>query len=123
MDNTTSLDCVRRIVAEIFERDMESLSASTRLLQDLPCESIDLLEIAARVSQVVRRDVEDDSLFLRSLRPLVAESGADEPELVIAAACPWLSAARVHAIAGLLSDPAPFVTLGDMAAYLDHIRA
>ncbi len=123
MYSDTSLECVRRIVADIFEIDADGLSASTRLLQDLPCESIDLLEIAARVSQAVRHDIEDDSLFLRSIRPLVAESGDADPEAVIRAACPWLDAARVRAIAGLLDDPAPFVTLGDMAAYLDHVRA
>ena len=36
---------VREIVAHLFERDAATLSDDTLLMQDLPCESIDLLEM------------------------------------------------------------------------------
>ena len=73
MEKNKCLECIVAIVAEIFERDAASLNAGTRLMQDLPCESIDLLEIAARISREARREVDDDALFLRNVRTLVYE--------------------------------------------------
>ena len=37
-------------------------------MTDLPCESIDLLEIGARLGQTFHILVDDDVVFLRSLR-------------------------------------------------------
>ncbi|MFQ8737318.1 MAG: hypothetical protein ACLSAH_16060 [Bilophila wadsworthia] len=47
MDYSEITDKVCGIVADIFECDPRALSAKTRLMTDLPCESIDLLEIGA----------------------------------------------------------------------------
>ena len=49
MDYSEITDKVCGIVADIFERDPRTLSGETRLMTDLPCESIDLLEIGARL--------------------------------------------------------------------------
>ena len=48
MDYSEITDKVCGIVADIFECDPRALSGETRLMTDLPCESIDLLEIGAR---------------------------------------------------------------------------
>ncbi len=40
---------VREIVARLFERDAATLSDETLLMQDLPCESIDLLEVSVQL--------------------------------------------------------------------------
>ena len=40
---------VREIVANLFERDAATLSDDTLLMQDLPCESIDLLEVSVQL--------------------------------------------------------------------------
>lgn len=55
-------------------------------MTDLPCESIDLLEIGARLGQTFHILVDDDVVFLRSLRYHVAHGG--EPEAVTAVNIP-----------------------------------
>ena len=118
MNDFNALACVLAVVAEIFERDAALLSAKTHLMQDLPCESIDLLEIAARLSREAGREVDDDALFLRNARVMVQEHPGQTVEQVLAASFPWIGEVRRAEIAEEIKDPAPFVTLGDMASYL-----
>ena len=68
MDYSEITDKVCGIVADIFECDPRALSGETRLMTDLPCESIDLLEIGARLGQTFHILIDDDVVFLRSLR-------------------------------------------------------
>ena len=68
MDYSEITDKVCGIVADIFECDPRALSGETRLMTDLPCESIDLLEIGARLGQTFHIRIDDDVVFLRSLR-------------------------------------------------------
>lgn len=118
MDSLEIMDGVRGIVADIFECDPGTLSAETRLMTDLPCESIDLLEIGARLGQTFRVPVDDEAAFLRSLRYHVSRGG--DPEAVIRREYPHLSPERVKALALSLADPdaAPQLCLGDIAAYI-----
>ena len=75
MDYSEITDKVCGIVADIFECDPRALSGETRLMTDLPCESIDLLEIGARLGQTFHILIDDDVVFLRSLRYHVAHGG------------------------------------------------
>lgn len=106
---------VQRLVADIFERDPASLSEETRLMCDLPCESIDLLELGASLSREFRVPVDDEVVFLRSLRSLVADGVSPQR---IALAYPHLSPERCAAIAEELARPDPVLCLGDIAAYV-----
>ena len=59
---------VREIVARLFERDAATLSDETLLMQDLPCESIDLLEVSVQLGATFHIFVDEERAFLRSLR-------------------------------------------------------
>ena len=100
MDYSEITDKVCGIVADIFECDPRALSGETRLMTDLPCESIDLLEIGARLGQTFHILIDDDVVFLRSLRYHVAHG--------------------VKALALGLSNPdaVPQLCLDDIAAYI-----
>ena len=91
MDYSEITDKVCGIVADIFECDPRALSGETRLMTDLPCES---------------------------LRYHVAHGG--EPEAVIRREYPYLSPERVKALALGLSNPdaVPQLCLDDIAAYI-----
>lgn len=115
---TDTLAAVITAVSDIFECDPATLSGSTRLMLDLPCESIDLLEVASRMAQRYHVRVDDDAIFLRSLRARVEQEAGSDPASVIAAAYPWLRPGRAQALAAALSDPAPLVTLDDIADYM-----
>ena len=113
MDRKNILEGIIRIAADIFECPASTLGEGTRLFTDLPCESIDLLEIAARISQEFHIQVDDDAVFLRSLRPYLEENrGQGGAADLILKKYPWLAG-----IASALGDPSPLVTLGDVASY------
>lgn len=109
-----ALDEVKAIVADIFECDPATLQDASRLMADLPCESIDLLEISIRLGQRCRIAVDDEAAFLRSVRLWAA----DGPQ-ALAAACPHLPADRREEIRLQVSaNPALSpLTLGDLAHY------
>lgn len=126
MPETPTFDTVRAIVADIFEVAPEALTPATRLFEDLPCESIDLLEIGAGLNRRCRIPVDDDAAFLRSLRihHIEAERDGRDAAQHLAGVYPHLTAQRVASIVETLRDPAspPVLTLADIAAYVDHVR-
>lgn len=107
-----ALQGVIALVADIFERDAAELRERTRLMADLPCESIDLLEISIRLGAAFGISVDDEMAFLRSLRLL--EGGE-----ALASAYPHLSGPRREELlrqreeAGGVSP----LTLGDLVDY------
>lgn len=115
-----ALEAVKAIVADIFECDPATLHEASRLMEDLPCESIDLLEISIRLGQTCRIAVDDETAFLRSVRLWVA----DGPQ-ALAVACPHLPEERREAILLQVSaHPAISpLTLGDLAHYAAYAAA
>lgn len=112
------------MVATIFEVDPASLSDSTQLMVDLPCESIDLLELGASLNRHFRVSVNDDAAFLRSLRVHVAEANRTglDAAATVQTAYPHLTATRAEALVAALATQGavPQLTLGDIAAYVSH---
>lgn len=108
-----ALQGVVTLVADIFERDEAELHAQTRLMADLPCESIDLLEISIRLGAAFGISVDDEAAFLRSLRLLTDEGAA-----ALARAYPHLSDQRREALLRRQAEDALSpLTLGDLADY------
>ena len=121
MDHNDILASLFAIVDEIMECGQDKLTGRTRVMQDLACESIDLLEIGARIAQAFRIRVDDDAMFLRSLRTRIEAAGQDaDAKAVIAEAYPWLSPERVQEMADSLADGTPLLRLDDIAAYVAH---
>ncbi|MGJ3524344.1 acyl carrier protein [Nitratidesulfovibrio sp. D1] len=113
---------VAALVAPIFDVDAATLSPTTRLMADLPCESIDLLEIGAGLNRRFAVPVRDAAAFLTDLRihVLEAERHGESPEARLAREYPHLSAARVAEILANVRVPGapPVLTIGDVAAYV-----
>ncbi len=121
MDHNDILASLFAIVDEIMECGQDKLTGLTRVMQDLACESIDLLEIGARVAQAFHIRVDDDAMFLRSLRTKIEASGQGaDAKTVIAEAYPWLSLGRVQEMADSLAEGTPLLRLDDVAAYVAH---
>ncbi|MBQ1421126.1 MAG: hypothetical protein II132_05410 [Desulfovibrio sp.] len=121
MDHNDILASLFAIVDEIMECGQDKLTGRTRVMQDLACESIDLLEIGARVAQAFHIRVDDDAMFLRSLRTKIEASGQGaDAKTVIAEAYPWLSLGRVQEMADSLAEGTPLLRLDDVAAYVAH---
>ncbi len=107
-----ALKGVIQMAADIFEYDAAALHERTRLMADLPCESIDLLEISIRLGATFHITVDDETAFLRSLR-LLADGDA------LARACPHLSEQRREELLQWreTGDNVSPLTLGDLADY------
>lgn len=112
------------MVATIFEVDPATLSGSTQLMVDLPCESIDLLELGASLNRHFRVSINDDAAFLRSLRVHVAEANRTgrDAAATVQTAYPHLAATRAEALVAALATQGavPQLTLGDIATYVSH---
>jgi acyl carrier protein len=91
-------------------------------MADLPCESIDLLEIGAGLNRHFGIPVRDAAAFLTDLRihVLEAERHGESPAARLAREYPHLSAARVAEILADVRVPGapPVLTIGDVAAYV-----
>ena len=120
LTHAAALEAVKAIVADIFECDPASLHETTRLMTDLPCESVDLLEISIRLGQACHIAVDDETAFLRSVRLWAA----DGPQ-ALAAACSHLPEARREEIRLQVSaSPALSpLSLGDLAHYATYAAA
>lgn len=119
MQYTEILENICDISAAIFECDPATLDAHTRLMVDLPCESIDLLEIGVSLNRRFKVAVNDEVVFLTSLRLHVAQAGNVEAKL--ASVYPHLSPERLQVLAreAALPNSSPQLCLGDIAAYID----
>lgn len=113
---------IAALVAPIFDVDPATLSPDTRLMADLPCESIDLLEIGAGLNRRFAIPVRDAAAFLTDLRihVLEAERNGAAPEARLVREYPHLSAARVADVLAAVRMPGapPVLTIGDVAAYV-----
>ncbi|WP_084559366.1 acyl carrier protein [Nitratidesulfovibrio termitidis] len=113
---------IAALVAPIFDVDAATLSPDTRLMADLPCESIDLLEIGAGLNRRFAIPVRDAAAFLTDLRihVLEAERNGEAPEARLAREYPHLSDARVAEVLAAVRVPGapPVLTIGDVAAYV-----
>ncbi len=123
MNGKNALDLAREAIADIMNVDGASIEPSTRLVMDLGCESIDFMEMAVKLSRAMGKELDDEAMFLRSLR-LMLEKNRGRPVVeVMGEAYPWLSRERAAEIAAILEkDPThpPLVTVRDMTAYLEH---
>ena len=81
---------VQTIIADIFDRAPEDIAPETRIMTDLGGESVDLLEIAVRINADFGIPVDEDTVFLKSLRYLLAEcrAGGRQPEDALREAYP-----------------------------------
>lgn len=107
------------ITAGIFECDPATLNAQTRLMVDLPCESIDLLEIGVSLNRTFKVPINDEVVFLSSLRLYATQVGDVYTKL--AHSYPHLSPERLRVLAheAALPNSLPQLCLGDIAAYID----
>lgn len=113
---------VQTIIADIFDRDPEDIAPETRIMADLGGESVDLLEIAVRLNADFGIPVDEDTVFLKSLRYLLAESRAAgrQPEVALRETYPYLTPERRETLAREAAQPQvmPLLCAGDIAAYV-----
>ena len=111
---------IRSILAEILDLDPDQISAQTYVIRTLKAESIDLLEIGVAMQHRLGIDVDDDLLFLKSVRTVLnrAERDAQNPLQALKSKFPHLSENRLQHILADLSD-GPVLRVEDLVAYAE----
>lgn len=114
-------DIITDILCEILDLDPSEVRPETYVIRTLQAESIDLLEIGVGMQHRLHIDVDDDVLFLKNARIVLAraEKSGMPPSDALQAEYPHLSPARVQAI--LADLPAgPVLLVADLIAYAKH---
>lgn len=115
----TVLHTIQATLADILDVDAKDIGLETYLFRDLDVESIDLLELAVSLSSEFNIDVNDDEVFLKTLRVYLSEPKGQVTDIraYLMEKYPYLTAARVDEI---LADQqgGPVLKVKDLVAYV-----
>lgn len=118
---------VQDLIAAVFDREPSDIAPHTRIMADLGGESVDLLEIAVRLNADFGIPVDEEAVFLKNLRYLLAECRAEggTPEAALRAAYPHLTEERRQALAreAAQARAMPPLCAADIAAYVTAARS
>jgi acyl carrier protein len=111
---------ITRILAEILDLHEDLIQPETYLIRDLGAESIDLLEIGVAMQHRLHIPVDDDTLFLKNVRTVLARARQQglEPRAAMAATYPHLDPLRHIQILDDL-DGGPVLLVADLLAYAE----
>ncbi len=106
------------ILAEILDLDQAEITPDTYVIRSLKAESIDLLEIGVAMQHRLGIAVDDDSLFLKNVRIVLAraERSGAAPLSALRAEFPHLSEDRLAEILADLSA-GPVLQVRDLVSY------
>lgn len=113
------LEEITKILADILDIEGREITPETYLIRELGAESIDLLELSVAINARFQIEVNDDELFLRTMRlhlRTAAEEGKDAVGY-LAEKYPALTVARV---AEILADMGggPVLRVKDIVSYI-----
>lgn len=109
------LNGVKEILEEVMDIEMDEISSGSFLVRDLNVESIDFLEIAVELNQKFKIEVEDNRIFLRSLRLHIEQGGIK----AVKKAYPYLSDKRINEIMDEYKD-GPVLKVSDLTEYVNY---
>jgi len=111
------------ILAEILDLDPADITPDTYVIRSLKAESIDLLEIGVAMQHRLGIAVDDDSLFLKNVRIVLAraERSGAEPLSALRAEFPHLTEDRLTEILADLSA-GPVLQVRDLVSYAQAAR-
>ncbi len=111
---------IKEILVDILDIAPEEISDESYLIRDLGAESIDLMELAVTLNDRFETEVDEDGVFLKSLRRELEEarqSGRDALD-ALRVRYPFLSAGRLEEILADLKN-GPVLKVKDLIAYLN----
>jgi len=113
------LEEITKIIAEILDIEGREITPETYLIRELGAESIDLLELSVAINARFQIEVNDDELFLRTMRFHLRTAAAEGKDAVgyLAGKYPALTVARV---AEILADMGggPVLRVKDIISYI-----
>ena len=112
-------ETVQAIIADILDMEVEEIGRDHYLIRDLGVESIDLLELSVELNGAFQIEVNEDEIFLQSLRRYLNEAEETHRDIIpfLKACYPFLTDMRIGEI---LSDLAhgPVLKVSDIVSYV-----
>lgn len=122
--NNQIMTAVSEILVEILDAEPQDVHPEAYLMRDLEVESIDLLELAVNLNQHFGLEVDEELIFLKSLRPVVQKARKTDTDAAaeVAAVFSFLSARR---IAEMLEDlpEGPVLKVKDIVQYIRYKKS
>ena len=111
---------INEILIEIMDIDPKQLTPESYLIRDLGAESIDLLELAVTLNHCFQIEVDEDAVFLRTLRSFLQEAQAKEIDAFsgLQQQYPFLAPTRISEILSTL-DQGPVLKVKDLIHYIE----
>jgi acyl carrier protein len=113
------LEGIRESLSEILDLDREEVTPETYIMRDLEAESIDLLELSVALNSRFKVEINDDQVFLRTLRVCLNNSNGNGTRIEgLSKEFPFLSGERIKEVLEDL-DGGPVLKVKDLAAYIE----
>jgi acyl carrier protein len=110
---------IRTSLVEILDIEATEITPETYLVRDLGAESIDLLELSVALNSTFKVEINEDDLFLRTLRICLneAQESQSNAESTLGEKFPFLERDRIGEILTDL-DGGPVLKVKDLMAYI-----
>ncbi len=110
---------IQESLTEILDIEPGEVTPDTYVIRDLDAESIDLLELSVALNTRFRTEINDDKVFLKTLRLVINEANGNGGDAIgrLAREFPFLRRDRIHEI---LSDigGGPVLKVKDLVSYV-----
>ncbi|MCG8533295.1 MAG: acyl carrier protein [Desulfovibrionales bacterium] len=119
----STFDQVRNIICEVLEAEPTEVTPTTFVMRDLPTESIDLMEYGVGLTKDCGVTVQDDTVFLKSMRLHIAQATEDNRNVAehLHSVYPHLTLGRIDEMVATIAE-GPVLQVQDIAAYIDHAQ-
>ena len=117
------LEEIKKNLAEILDIENHNITPETYLIRELGAESIDLLELAIAINSGFNIDVNDDEIFLRTLRQYITEAEQQDKYILqyLAEKLPFLMRERLEEIIADI-ESGPTLKVKDLISYVEWQR-
>jgi len=107
---------IRESLTDILDIDAEEITPETYVIRELDAESIDLLELSVALNSRFKVEINDDHIYLKTLRVCLNGSNGNGVER-IAGEFPFLTGERAREILTDL-EGGPVLKVKDLMAYI-----
>jgi len=112
---------MNEILSDILDISPEEVQPETYLVRELGAESIDLMELAVTLNNQFSISVDEDHIFLKSLRKHISSAKEQNRDIeeTLRGKYPFLSTERVQEILSDL-DGGPVLKVKDLGMYVEY---
>ncbi len=110
---------IKESLVDILDIDEAEIAPETYIIRDLGAESIDLLELGVMLGSIFKIEIDDDAIFLGSLRLYLEEAGEckNDTAAYLEEKLPFLPSVRIHEILCDLNN-GPVLKVKDLIYYI-----